>query len=135
MNRVVHFEIHAEDPARASKFYSDVFGWDIQKWGDMPYWVVMTKGKDKSEDTSKWPGIDGGLVPRKGAAPEDGAATNAFVCTMDVENLDAMLTSVNTAGGTTVVPKYAIPTMGWIAYCKDTEGNIFGMMQADPTAK
>jgi predicted enzyme related to lactoylglutathione lyase len=33
------------------------------------------------------------------------------------------------------LPKMPIPGMGWLAYCKDSEGNIFGMMQADPSAK
>lgn len=135
MNRVVHFEIQAEDPKRASAFYITVFGWDIQQWGDQPYWMVMTKGKDKSEDTSKWPGIDGGLLLRKGEAPVDGASVNAFVCTIDVENLDEMVSKVERAGGTIVVPKYALPTVGYLAYAKDTEGNIFGMMQEDTAAK
>lgn len=57
MNRVVHFEIHAEDPARASKFYTNVFGWEITQWGEMQYWMVMTKGKGSAEEASKWPGI------------------------------------------------------------------------------
>jgi uncharacterized protein len=135
MNRVVHFEIQAEDPKRASVFYNTVFGWDIQQWGDQPYWMIMTKGKDTSEDTNKWPGIDGGLMPRKGGAPIEGAAVNAFVCTMDVENLDEMTSKVENAGGKVVVSKYALPTVGWLAYAKDTEGNIFGMMQSDEAAK
>jgi predicted enzyme related to lactoylglutathione lyase len=29
----------------------------------------------------------------------------------------------------------AIPGVGWLCYFKDTEGNIFGMMQNDPAAK
>jgi uncharacterized protein len=33
------------------------------------------------------------------------------------------------------VPKMPIPGVGWLAYIKDTEGNILGMMQPDPSAK
>ena len=59
MNRPVHFEIQAQDPERAIKFYTEVFGWKIDKWPglDWEYWVVMTADKD-----SKEPGINGGLL-------------------------------------------------------------------------
>ena len=41
MGRVVHFEIHADDPERAVKFYRGVFGWDVTKWdGPVDYWLV-----------------------------------------------------------------------------------------------
>ena len=33
------------------------------------------------------------------------------------------------------LPKMPIPGVGWLAYMKDTEGNVFGMMQADANAK
>ena len=63
------------------------------------------------------------------------AAVNAFVCTVDVADLDAMARLVAEAGGKIVVPRTPIPTVGWLAYGKDTEGNIFGMMQMDAAAK
>ena len=62
------------------------------------------------------------------------AAVNAYVCTTGVDNLDSMVDKAVAAGGTVAVPKMPIPTMGWLAYCKDTEGNLFGMMQMDPNA-
>lgn len=129
MNRPVHFEIHAEDPERAAKFYKDVFGWDIKKWDSpvMEYWMIMT-GKDKPED--KYPGIDGGLLRRKGPAPADGAATNAYVNTITVASIDESIAKVESSGGKMVVPKGNIEGVGWLAYAKDTEGNMFGIMQA-----
>ncbi len=136
MRRVVHFEIHVIDPERAQKFYSIIFGWEIKKWGEMPYWMVMTGTKDSSgADGKPWPGIDGGMVLRTGEVPADDAPVNGYVCTMDVDDIDAYTTKVQEAGGSIAVPKTAIPTMGWLVYCKDTEGNRFGMMQADPAAK
>ena len=126
MPRVVHFEIHAGDPARAINFYEKVFGWTFNKWdGPMPYWLVTTGPDDQ-------PGINGGLVQRQGEI--DGQAVIAYVCTTGVENVDASVATVVANGGTIAVPKMPIPGMGWLAYCKDTEGNIFGMMQPDPTA-
>ncbi len=132
MNRIAHFEIHADDPERAAKFYKEVFGWDIQKWegGSMEYWMVMTAPKESAE-----PGINGGLMRRMGAAPADGAPVSAYVCTVQVENIDAVMAAIENAGGKLALPKFAIPGMAWQAYYKDTEGNIFGIHQPDTQAK
>ena len=127
MPRVVHFEIHAGDPTRAVGFYEKVFGWTFQKWeGPTEYWLVTTGPDDQ-------PGINGGLMPRRGEV--DGTAVIAYVCTVGVESVDGSVATVEANGGTVVVPKMPIPGMGWLVYCKDTEGNIFGMMQGDPNAK
>lgn len=126
MPRVVHFEIHAEQPERAIKFYRDLLGWDFTKWdGPQEYWLITT-GPDAE------PGINGGLIQRRG--PIDGQAVLAYVCTVEMPALDDYLKKAQAGGGTVVVPKMPIPGVGWLAYCKDTEGNIFGMMQSDPKA-
>jgi predicted enzyme related to lactoylglutathione lyase len=128
MPRPVHFEIHAADPVRAQTFYATTFGWEFTKWeGPMPYWLVRT-GKDA-------PGIDGGMMQRRGAEPELMQAVNAFVCTIDVPSLDDYLVKALKAGATVALPKMATPGIGWLAYIKDTEGNLVGMMQNDPSAK
>jgi predicted enzyme related to lactoylglutathione lyase len=127
MPRIVHFEIHAGDPERAMKFYQECFGWSFQKFeGPMPYWLVTTGPDDQ-------PGINGGLMPRRGEI--DGEAVIAYVCTLGVESVDSSIVTVEANGGTIAVPKMPIPGMGWLVYCKDTEGNIFGMMQPDSAAK
>lgn len=124
MSRVVHFEVHAEDPQRAIRFYHEVLGWTFQPGGG-DYWMIETGPADQ-------PGINGGLVARRGMI--DGTAVIAYVCTVDSADVDASLASVERAGGTVVVPKMAVQGVGWLAYAKDTEGNIFGMMQNDPSA-
>ena len=127
MPRVVHFEIHAADPDRAVNFYKTLFGWEFQKWeGPMEYWLITTGPNEQ-------PGINGGLVRRQGEI--DGQAVIAYVCTVDVENLDSSVEKAVNSGGQIALPKMPIPGMGWLAYCKDTEGNIFGMMQGDPNAQ
>jgi len=129
-NRVAHFEIHAENPERAIAFYKTVFGWDFQKWegGQMEYWMVMT---GKSDEPG---GINGGLMPRRGSAPTDGAAVNAFVCTMVVASYDEIEAKILANGGVVASPKVALVGMAWQGYYKDTEGNIFGIHQADANA-
>jgi len=57
------------------------------------------------------------------------------VNTIGVENLDQMVQTVLSNGGSIAVPKMAVPNVGWLTYCKDTEGHVFGMMQNDPGAK
>ena len=126
MSRVVHFEIHAERPERAIAFYTRLFGWQFTKWaGPTDYWLIKT-------GESGTPGIDGGLMPRHGVI--DGTAVIAYLCTVDVADLDASLATALASGGTLALPKMAILSVGWMVYCKDTEGNIFGMLQADPNA-
>jgi predicted enzyme related to lactoylglutathione lyase len=125
--RVVHFEIHAEKPERAITFYQKSFGWEFQKWeGPMDYWMVMTGPDDQ-------PGINGGLLQRQGKI--DGDSVIAFVCTLDVPDIDLTISTVEKNGGTVAVPKTAVQGVGWLAYFKDTEGNIFGAMQNDRAAK
>jgi hypothetical protein len=130
MLRVIHFEIHAGNPQRAIGFYSALFGWQFQKWGDQDYWIVITG----AEGT---PGINGGLLPRRGENPAMAGEhpVISYVCTVDVPKLDDAIAQANTLGGMLVVPKMAIPTVGWLAYEKDPEGNLFGMMENDPNAK
>jgi predicted enzyme related to lactoylglutathione lyase len=121
-----NFEVHAEQPERAIRFYRDVLGWEFTKWaGPQEYWLIKT-GPDGQ------PGINGGMIPRKGAV--DGQAVIAYVCTVDTPSVDEYLKKAQASGGTVAVPKMPIPGVGWLAYCKDTEGNIFGLMQADPKA-
>jgi predicted enzyme related to lactoylglutathione lyase len=127
MPRVIHFEVHADRPERAVKFYSDLLGWEFHKWdGPVEYWLIKT-GPDGQ------PGINGGLIARHGAI--NGDSVIAYVCTVDVPSVDDYTARATAAGAQIALPKMAIPGVGWLVYCKDTEGNIFGMMQSDPAAK
>lgn len=121
MPRVIHFEVTADDPARAVRFYDEVFGWTTRKWeGPEDYWLTET-GKEGT------PGIDGGFMQRT-------CVQQPIVNTIDVPDLDSYVTRVTEHGGEITMPRQAIPGVGWFAYAKDTEGNLFGMMQCDPNA-
>ena len=118
MPRPVHFELSADQPERAVRFYAEAFGWTFTKWeGPMEYWLVSTGPAGQ-------PGIDGGLMRRQ--AP--GATT---VNVIDVASADAALARVQACGGRTVAPKMHIPGVGHVAYCTDTEGNAFGIIEAE----
>jgi predicted enzyme related to lactoylglutathione lyase len=129
MSRPVHFEIHATDPAALMDFYTKLFGWSFNKWDGGEYWMISTGPNER-------PGINGGLVPRRGPAPEANAAVSGFVNTIGVEDIDASLSGVEAYGNGAIValPKMPVPGVGWLAYVRDPDGNIFGMMQADSNA-
>lgn len=122
MPRVIHFEINADQPERAVKFYSEVFGWNIQNWGGpVDYWLATTGEQGQ-------PGIDGAITKRM-----DPTATT--VNTISVPSLEDFMAKVTEKGGKVITPRMAIPGVGYFAYCKDTEGNTFGIMQEDSSAK
>jgi predicted enzyme related to lactoylglutathione lyase len=118
MPRVVHFEFVAEDIEKVIEFYKTVFGWKIEKWeGPMEYWLITTG--DENE-----PGIDGGLARR--TDPSD-----STINTIDVENIDEILKAIVTNGGEIIRPKEQLPGVGWLAYIKDPDGNMWGLMKSE----
>jgi hypothetical protein len=120
-SRVIHFEIPADDPSRAERFYSRTFGWTFTKWdGPNDYWLVGTG--------ENGPGIDGGMAKRQN--PQHSLSN-----TIGVESVDRALEAVTANGGTVLSGKAAIPGVGWLAYFADPEGNPMGLMQADPAAR
>mgnify|MGYP001615654536 CR=1 FL=1 len=132
MNRVVHFEIQADNTKRAIKFYKNVFNWNFEEWKGSPseYWMIMTADKD-----SKDPGINGGLLKRPAKTPPQECGTNSYVCTVQVDDFDKTAKKIKKAGGIVAMPKFAIPKMAWQGYFLDTEGNTFGIHQADENAE
>ena len=127
MPRPVHFEIQADDPQRAIAFYQGIFGWQFQEYMPGVYWLITT-GEPGTL------GIDGGLGRRPAPVPARESGTNAFVCTMDVPDVDATIAAVQKAGGEIAMPKHAVPGVGWLVYFLDTESNTIGAMQRDVTA-
>lgn len=122
MPRIIHFDVPADDVARAQKFYGEVFGWKFDKWdGPMEYWMAKT-GDDKQ------PGINGGMGKRM---PGQFGMTN----TIDVPSVDEFSEKIQSKGGKIIMPKMAILGVGYFAQCMDTEGNVFGIIQFDQTAK
>jgi hypothetical protein len=126
MPRPVHFEIHSSDPRRTIEFYSALFEWEFDQWGDQDYWLIKT-GTDE-------PGIDGGLLPRQGAAPGSEQPVNSFLCTISVPSVDDFAHKARSLGGSVAIPKMAVKSVGWLIYLRDPDGNLFGMMETDPSA-
>lgn len=121
MWRMNHFDMSADHPERAMKFYSEVFGWKFEKWeGPFDYWLIMTGNTDE-------PGIDGGLARRE----DQNARVVNFI---DVPSVDECSEKITANGGRIIQPRQTIPGVGYILIFQDTEGNVFGIMETDSKA-
>jgi uncharacterized protein len=134
MPTIVHFEIPADDIERSKKFYTDLFGWKIEKWpgtdsgssssssSDMEYWIITTI--DEKGDKA----LGGGMMKRQG--PQQ-----PIINYIDVKSVDEYSSKVQQLGGKVHVPKMAVPGMGYLAVCLDTENNAFGIWETNESAK
>jgi hypothetical protein len=122
MGKVVHFEIPADNLERAKKFYSTVFGWNMNEFPEMEYTIVRTTESDQNGMPKEPGAINGGMLKR-----ED--PVKAPVITISVENMDQATATIEKNGGKVIRPKMPVGDMGFAAYFKDTEGNVIGLWQ------
>jgi len=124
---IVHFEIPANDIEKLRKFYSDLFGWDMNKFpGPTTYYLIGTVPVDEKTMMHTRPGVNGGLYERKDASmPEMTKPVNYI----SVESVEEYSKKVEALGGKIVVPKMEIPGIGWWAMALDPEGNAFGILE------
>jgi len=125
MNTIGYFEIQSSDPDRDIKFYTSVFDWKFIKEEFVPieYYRIETNS------------IYGGLLKRPAKIPPKESGTNAFVCSIEVENFDEMANKIIQAGGQVALPKFAIPGRCWQGYFIDLDNNTFGIFEVDENAK
>jgi predicted enzyme related to lactoylglutathione lyase len=128
MDKVVHFEIPADDEGRACSFYGSIFGWQLQEMPGMDYTLLITTPVDQETQAPTEPGgINGGLMKRSTDTPSP-------VITVDVASIDETLRRIEEAGGSTVKSRAEIPGVGAFAYFRDTEGNVVGLWETAPNA-
>jgi predicted enzyme related to lactoylglutathione lyase len=125
MNTIGYFEIQSSDPQREVRFYETIFGWKFIKQEFLPleYYRIETNG------------ISGGLLKRPAPTPTTAMGTNAFVCSIQVENFDATSQLILKQGGQVALAKFAIPGRCWQGYFIDADYNTFGIFEADEQAK
>jgi hypothetical protein len=122
MGKVVHFEIPADNLARAKKFYSTVFGWTMNEFPEMEYIIARTTESDQNGMPKEPGAINGGMLQR-----QDPVKTP--VITISVENMDQAAATIEKNGGKIIRSKMPVGDMGFAAYFKDTEGNVVGLWQ------
>jgi uncharacterized protein len=134
---IVHFEIPADQPERAARFYRELFGWDISRFTGptegmdyrdegFEYWMVKTVPTDAQGQPTR-PGVNGGLMKRMfpGQAPVNYIA---------VANVDEFIRKGERLGAKVLMGKSPVPGMGWFAQLSDTEGNVFAIWETDAKA-
>ena len=122
MGRVSHFEITADNPDRAAEFYRKAFGWEFNDWGGPFKYLLATTGPKEQV------GIDGAIMDRQDNK-------QAVINTISVDRWEDGAKSVKEAGGKVLMDKTPVPGQGYFAYCTDTEGNVFGIFEADAAAQ
>jgi uncharacterized protein len=129
MNKVVHFEIPADDVGRASAFYGSVFGWQLTDMSGqgMDYTIAMTVPVDDQQMPTERGAINGGMMKRSDTTPNP-------VITVEVASIDDAAKQIEAAGGTMTHPREEIPGMGAFAYFKDPEGNTMGLWETSASA-
>ena len=125
MNNIVYFEIQSSNPARDINFYQSVFGWEFSKVAGLPieYYQIKTEN------------MSGGLLKRPAEVPPTHCGTNAYTCSVLVENFDEVAQKILNAGGQIAMDKFAIPGRCWQGYFLDLDHNTFGLVEADENAK
>jgi len=118
MSRPVHFEISADDPVRAARFYEAAFGWKISQMQDgIRYWLADTGPGDR--------GINGAIMDRQ-------LTGQTTINTIGVASIGEAIVAVEKAGGTVSGKIDDIPGIGRFTYAFDTEGNAVGILEPLP---
>jgi predicted enzyme related to lactoylglutathione lyase len=125
MNTVGYFEIQSSNPEREINFYHKVFGWSfaIEPQAPNEYYRIETRN------------MHGGLLKRPAELPPQASGTNAFTCSIRVNDYEQMAEKILAHGGKEVMPKFAIPYRCWQGYFVDEDNNTFGIFQVDRKAK
>jgi hypothetical protein len=128
-NQLSHFAIHVDDLDRARKFYGAVFDWKFQGFGGGP----ITDFCQIKDAAGNMLAPLGAMQSRKfNPAPQP---VIGFECSIAVDDIDAVARAVDANGGKVVMPKAAIPGVGWVVKFLDPEGNLACAVHYDPAAK
>jgi uncharacterized protein len=120
-HNICHFELPADDTGALRSFYSKLFAWTIEPAPGLGDDYLFIR-------TSQQAGVvSGGLLKRSEAQP-------ALTVYFTVEDVVASAKKLEELGGKVVVPKCAVPKLGWAVVGRDPAGNTVGLFQEDPTA-
>ncbi len=127
-NLVVHFEIHATEPQRLMDYYSQLLGWTFTRFGDAAYWAIDT-GDGAISMGAAGTGINGGLTQRMGPPPVEGAPISGANIVVGIDgNVDELYRRGIDLGGNEALPPDDMPSIGRVAYLRDPDGNVFGII-------
>ena len=116
MGRIIHLEITADDVDRATDFYANAFGWRLDSSPFVDGYVMAGTGEGQ--------GIDAAIMRRE-------YQSQPAIAWLDVDDIEAALVSVRSAGGEAAGDIQTIPGQGRVGYVRDTEGNLLGLRQPE----
>lgn len=125
MNSIAYFEIQSANPAVSARFYGQVFGWKFTLQEGLPieYYRIENAG------------MHGGMFKRPADTPPLNCGTNAFTCSVEVTDFDAVAALIMENGGQVAMPKFAIPGLCYQGYFLDTDHNVFGIFEPNVNAQ
>lgn len=125
MSEMVFFAIHADDVSRARDFYAGVFAWRFEPWGPPEFYLIQS-GEGQGA-------VRGALQPR--LEPLEGRGMRGYECSISVPDVDLTATLIERHGGAILMPRAAIPGVGWLVKFRDTEGNEAAIIQYSEAAE
>lgn len=122
MDKVIHFEIPADNEKRAQDFYKNIFGWKIEAVPGMDYYFVTTVEADQNMVPKELGAINGGMLKRSVPGEQP-------IIVIQVSSIDDYLKKISGSGGKVILPKMTVGTFGFYARVTDTEGNVIGLWE------
>lgn len=120
MDKVAHFELPVDNVERAKKFYRETFNWQTEDLPEKNYIIIKTGGE-----------IDGEMLKRDYAKN----IPNYPTITVNVDDIEMSIKKIKNAGGLILKDKTQVADLGFMAYFRDSEGNILSIWQNQPLKK
>jgi predicted enzyme related to lactoylglutathione lyase len=137
MPTVVHFDIPSDNLERTKKFYTELFGWKMDKMlgtDQREYWMFSTTTNDGGDSSSSGGGggelqtVSGGMMERQ--MPQE-----PIMIYIGVDSVTQYSNKVERLGGKVIKQKTEVPGYGWFTICTDSENNGFALWEAKPNTK
>jgi uncharacterized protein len=117
---VVHFEIVGKDVDALKRYYSELFGWEINSDNPMNYGTIDREGNLTADGI----GIGGGIGP----GPEGYEGHVTFY--VGVPDVEAALANAERLGGTRMMGPDKVMEGIEIGLFNDPEGHVIGLFQS-----
>jgi uncharacterized protein len=138
MPTIVHFEIPSDNLERTKKFYTELFGWKMEKMpgtDQREYWTFFTTTNDRGSSSGGGDGERDELRTVSGGMMERQMRQEPIMIYIGVDSVTEYSNKVERLGGKVIKQKTEVPGYGWFAICTDTENNGFALWEANTNTK
>lgn len=140
MPTIVHFEVPSDNLERTKRFYTELFGWKMEKMqgmGQREYWTFSTSSSDRGggggNNSNGGDGSGSGTEQRtiSGGMMERQMPQEPIMVYIGVDSVTEYSNKVERLGGKVIKQKTEVPGYGWFAICTETENNGFALWEAN----